>query len=154
LTYPRRLESDKVDDSLERGNEAGSATARGAGKPAPAAKTPASPAPAPTPSPAAKAAAAAQPPATPAPQPSATPSPETATKPLAAAPPVSASAAAAPPAKVSTVDKHAPNAAPGTFYVQVGAFKDKAAAERIVAQLKQKSFAAYGTEGPDGFFNV
>src|SRR5262245_15426512 len=155
LTYAQRLESEKVDDSLERGKESGGAPARGAGKPAPAGKTPASPAPAATASPAPKA-AAAKTPATPAPKPSASPAPEAATKTaVATPPPVSASAVAtAPSSKVAGTEKHAPNTAPGTFYVQVIALKDKAAAERIVAQLKQKNFAAYGTEGPDGFFNV
>ena len=43
----------------------------------------------------------------------------------------------------------------GNFTIQVGAFKDKASAESVVARLKKKGFAAY-VVSPDGegLFNV
>jgi len=156
LTYSKRLESEKVDDSLERGKESGSAPARSAAaKPAPVAekspagKSPAERAPADTPSPAPKAASAKAPPA-PTPKPSSPPAPDAQAKAASAAP----TPAAPSTGKVEAVDKHAPSPAPGTFYVQVGAYKDKATADKIVAQLKRKDFAAYGTEGPGGLFIV
>jgi cell division septation protein DedD len=45
---------------------------------------------------------------------------------------------------------------PGTFTIQVGAFKDGASAESVVGRLKQKGFAAYAVAPatPDGLFNV
>ena len=44
---------------------------------------------------------------------------------------------------------------PGNFTIQVGAFKDKASADSVVARLKAKGFAAYALspEG-EGLFNV
>ena len=43
----------------------------------------------------------------------------------------------------------------GNFTIQVGAFKDKASADSVVARLKNKGFAAYvvSPEG-EGLFNV
>ena len=43
----------------------------------------------------------------------------------------------------------------GNFTIQVGAFKDKASADSVVARLKTKGFAAYvvSPEG-EGLFNV
>src|SRR5262245_6859295 len=93
LTYAARLESEKADDSLQKGARAESSAA------------PAKATPAPRPS-----AAAAKP--TPAPTPSAraTAAPKPTPKPSASA------AASKPPA-------------PGTFTIQVGAFKDKETAD-------------------------
>ena len=56
-----------------------------------------------------------------------------------------ASTAAAPPAA----------ARGGNFTIQVGAFKDRASADRVVTRLKSKGFPAYvvAPEG-DGLFNV
>jgi len=159
LTYAQRLESDKVEDTLERGKGAGAAV-----RSAPP-KAPPSPAPAKaSPSPAAatpstpKVAAATKAPATPAP----TPRPSVAASPQAIAsaaaptpPPVVPSAA--PAAKVPASDKATLKPAAGSFTIQVGAFKDKAAADSVVSRLKGKGFAAYviSPEGADGgLFNV
>ena len=48
-----------------------------------------------------------------------------------------------------------PIVASGNFTIQVGAFKDKASADSVVARLKNKGFAAYvvSPEG-EGLFNV
>jgi cell division septation protein DedD len=45
--------------------------------------------------------------------------------------------------------------AAGNFTIQVGAFKDRASADSVVARLKNKGFAAYvvSPEG-EGLFNV
>ena len=47
--------------------------------------------------------------------------------------------------------------AAGAFTIQVGAFKDRATAESVVAKLKAKGFAAYVVTPPGGdaqLFNV
>ena len=46
--------------------------------------------------------------------------------------------------------------APGTFTIQVGAFKDKASADSVVSRLKGKGFAAYVVSpgAAEGLFNV
>jgi cell division septation protein DedD len=61
--------------------------------------------------------------------------------------------------KPSTAAASASAAGPvgsGQFTIQVGAFKDGAAAETIVSRLKDKGFAAYVVPpgGADGYFNV
>ena len=114
LTYAQRLEADRVDTSLER-----------PAAPKPVEKRSAAPAtPAPT-----RVAAATPPPTTVRPAPK---------RPAA-------------PAATAATPKPTPKPAPATgtagpgqsFSIQVGAFKDKATADSIVARLKTKGFAAY-----------
>ncbi len=72
----------------------------------------------------------------------------------AAAPP---SLPPGPPRAKATVPPPASAPAPsGQFTIQVGAFKDGAAAESIVSRLKDKGFAAYVVPpgGAGGYFNV
>jgi DedD protein len=147
LTYAQRLESDKVEDSLEKGKGAGASSRAAAGKPS------ASPAATPTSSP--KAAATAKSPAPPAPSRPVSPSPQATT--ADSGPAASPGSTAAPTAKVNATEKQTPKPAAGTFTVQVGAFKDKATADSIVKSLKGKGFAAFvfAPEGADGgLFNV
>jgi len=123
LTYAQRLESDKVDDTLASG-------------PALAASASSKP---PVTTPAAKPAQ----PNTPAaiklvPATTLVPKPPTATTPEPAAPP---SVAPKPSAA---------NPTGGAFTIQVGAFKDKATADSMVAKLKAKGFAAYVMTPPGG----
>ena len=127
LTYAQRLESDKTDDGLEKA-KGGTSAARPARAVTPPVTTAAAPA---TTTPAA-------PPVTVA----AVPRP---------APPKPAAAAAAKPVK----GPGGPIVASGNFTIQVGAFKDKASADSVVARLKNKGFAAYvvSPEG-EGLFNV
>jgi len=127
LTYAQRLESDKTDDGLEKA-KGGTSAARPARAVTPPVTTAAAPA---TTTPAA-------PPVTVA----AVPRP---------APPKPAAAAAARPVK----GPGGPIVASGNFTIQVGAFKDKASADSVVARLKNKGFAAYvvSPEG-EGLFNV
>jgi cell division septation protein DedD len=64
--------------------------------------------------------------------------------------PSTATARTTPPAKTPPA-----RPASGAFTVQVGAFKEKLAAETIVSRLKTKGYAAYVTEGAAaGLFNV
>jgi cell division protein FtsN len=127
LTYAQRLESDKTDDGLEKA-KGGTSAARPARAVTPPVTTAAAPA---TTTPAA-------PPVTVA----AVPRP---------APPKPAPATAAKPVK----GPGGPIVASGNFTIQVGAFKDKASADSVVARLKNKGFAAYvvSPEG-EGLFNV
>jgi DedD protein len=81
----------------------------------------------------------------------------TAVKPPPAARPRESSA----PRTSPTVRPVAPAAsgtasAPGSFTIQVGAFKDGASAESVVGRLKQKGFEAYvvAPAAADGLFNV
>ena len=81
----------------------------------------------------------------PAPATTLAPKPPTATTPEPAAP---SSVAAKPPAA---------NPTGGAFTIQVGAFKDRATADSMVAKLKAKGFAAYVMTPPGGnaqLFNV
>ncbi len=145
LSYAQRLESEKPDESLERPKpspmasavpppeKASLAQARAPGKasPAPVASAPA-PAP-PRPAPSAAGASAAQ------------PSP----------PPKRAAESAPKPGPAGTGAHKTAEAAkptPGTFTIQVGAFKDKATADSVVARLKGKGFTAYvlSPGGADG----
>ena len=121
LTYAARLESEKADDTLQKGARADASP--GAAKPTPAPRPSVASAKAtPAPVPSAKASVAPKP----TPKPSAT-----------------AAATSKPPA-------------PGTFTIQVGAFKDKETAEGVVARLKKKGFAAFvvAPDGSDSLFNV
>jgi cell division protein FtsN len=131
LTYPQRLEGDKQEDALEKAKPASTSPAkRLAARPMPGVAPPALH----------PAAAATSAPA----RATATPAPKLA--------PVGSAASLAKPGQ-------APRAvapAAGTFTIQVGAFRDKAAADSVVAGLKGKAFAAYvvspGAAG--GLFNV
>ncbi len=107
--------------------------------------------------PAAAASASSKPPVTrPAPK-LAPPSTQAAIKPvpattLAPKPPVVTT-----PAVTAAPSSAAPNPAAGAFTIQVGAFKDKATADSMVAKLKAKGFAAYVMTPPGGnaqLFNV
>jgi cell division septation protein DedD len=128
LSYSQRLESDRVDESLEK-----PAAARRE-----AAAAPASAAPKPAAASAGSAAATASQPA----PPKAAPAKPTPAKPAPAAKPPA-------PAKVG-----APT--PGTFSIQIGAFKDRGSAESMVAHLKGKGYAAFVVSpvGAEGLFNV
>jgi len=128
LTYAQRLESDKTDDGLEKPKGGTSSTGRAARAVTPPITTAAAPA----------TTAPAAPPVTVA----AVPRP---------APPKPAPAATVKPVK----GPGGPVVASGNFTIQVGAFKDKASADSIVARLKNKGFAAYvvSPEG-EGLFNV
>ena len=128
LTYAQRLESDKTDDGLEKpkgGTPSAGRAARAVTPPVTTAAAPATTAP-------------AAPPVTVA----AVPRP---------APPKPAPAATVKPVK----GPGGPVVASGNFTIQVGAFKDKASADSVVARLKNKGFAAYvvSPEG-EGLFNV
>ena len=127
LTYAQRLESDKTDDGLEKA-KGGTSAARPARAVTPPVTTAAAPA----------TTTLAAPPVTVA----SVPRP---------APPKPAAAAAAKPVK----GPGGPIVASGNFTIQVGAFKDKASADSVVARLKNKGFAAYvvSPEG-EGLFNV
>jgi len=127
LTYAQRLESDKTEDGLEKA-KGGTSAARPARAVTPPVTTAAAPA---TTTPAA-------PPVTVA----AVPRPAT---------PKPAAATAVKPVK----GPGGPIVASGNFTIQVGAFKDKASADSVVARLKNKGFAAYvvSPEG-EGLFNV
>jgi cell division septation protein DedD len=127
LSYSQRLESDRVDDSLEKPAET---RARAAAPPPGAA---ARPAPA--------VASAAPEPAVEKPAPARSAAPK----------PAPAKAAAKP-----TAAPKAAGATPGTFSIQVGAFKDRGSAESMVARLKGKGYAAFAVSpvGADGLFNV
>jgi cell division protein FtsN len=127
LTYAQRLESDKTDDGLEKA-KGGTSAARPARAVTPPVTTAAAPA----------TTTLAAPPVTVA----AVPRP---------APLKPAAAAAAKPVK----GPGGPIVASGNFTIQVGAFKDKASADSVVARLKNKGFAAYvvSPEG-EGLFNV
>jgi len=134
LTYAQRLESDKADDGLDKSKgPAAARSGRTAAAPATGAATSAA-APAATPMPAAPTSARSAPPTR------VTPPPRTA--PAAAATKGGAAKGAPPPGS-------------GNFTIQVGAFKDKAAADSVVGRLKNKGFAAYvvSPEG-EGLFNV
>jgi DedD protein len=133
LTYSQRLEADKAPDDLDGKGEPGKAakpshTVKPA-HPSPSAGAP-SPSSRPSTEPSPKASPSAR--ATPSPFPKPTPSPS-------------------PTADAS------PATTQGNFSIQVGAFKDRASADSIVARLKSKGYAAFvvPTEGTDGdLYNV
>ena len=129
LTYAQRLEADRVDTSLER-----------PAAPKPVEKRSAGPAtPAPT-----RVAAATPPPTTvrPAPKRPAAPA-ATAATPKPTPKPAPATGTAGPGPAAPKAAAPAPAGAGQSFSIQVGAFKDKATADSIVARLKTKGFAAY-----------
>jgi DedD protein len=150
LSYAQRLESDKPDESLAKPQPAPSATTIATPAPAPPARaasakpTPAEPPAAVAPTPAPKEARASRESTRPAPEGKAAESPTTPapTRPAAREP------------KAGRSSKGAP--APGAFTIQVGAFKDGATAETVVARLKGKGFSAFVVppEGDDGLFLV
>lgn len=128
LTYGSTLQGDKL-EGLSSSPRPGAAPAPSAPKPAPAATAPA---------PASK----AKPPQTrgsvaPPPKPTAKPQPNATPKPAS-------SARAAKP--VSTPLSR--------LTIQVGAFKERAAAEAIVKRLKGKGYSAYLVPVSEGLFNV
>jgi cell division septation protein DedD len=151
LSYAQRLESDKPDDSLAKGQtatpSAGTAAAKGA-----------------TPKPSAIPSATSTPPAEVAPLPKegkgakahkATPEPT-----VAQAPPSPTTATARLATKEPKEGKEPKTAkgtaSPGAFTIQVGAFKDRATADSVVSRLKGKGFAALVVppDGSDGLFLV
>ncbi len=136
LTYAQRLEGDKVEDTLEK---PGAAEVKAPPAMKPAASKPPSPAPP-------KAPATATPKSIPSTAPSVASVP-TPKPPMPRATPAVKAEATPPVAKPSS----------GTFTIQVGAFKDRATADSVVARLKGKGYLAYvvapdGAEG--GLFNV
>jgi len=134
LTYARRLEGDRPEDTLERSRP--SARRGAAATPAPPAPVTTRPAPRATPTPAAR--------TTPTPAPTATPTPRATPTPKATAPPRTAPAARATPAPAPA----------GTFSIQVGAFSSRDAANSVVARLKGKGYDAYVVTPSEGLFNV
>jgi DedD protein len=129
LTYAKRLEGDRVEESLERPRASAppATVASAARRAAPPVTRPAAP-------PVTRPAAATTTPAT-----------RPTTPPAAArVPPPTARPAAAPAVGA------------GSFTIQVGAFKDGASAESVVGRLKQKGFEAYvvAPAAADGLFNV
>jgi cell division septation protein DedD len=135
LTYAQRLETEKVDDTLERPRPA--ATAPKPAKPGPTlARVPPSP----------KASPAAAPPTA-----VVKPGPG---GPVGAAPPPRV-ASNVPGTPASIAPAAPPAAAPaGAFTIQVGVFKEKARADAIAARLNGKGFAASVSGGADGPFSV
>jgi cell division septation protein DedD len=92
------------------------------------------------------------------------PSPAALTRP-SPSPSPSPKMAAVVPSPAGTAPRTAPASAPppaaaarpaagGAFALQVGAFKDRATAESMVARLKGKGFAAYLVTPQEGLFNV
>jgi cell division protein FtsN len=139
LRYARRLEGDRRDEGLE--------------SPAPAAST-APPTPEPTPLPTPSARPTATPRATPTPRP--TPTARPTPTPRASPTPRSTPPASPHPSPAASARAAGPAPA-GTFSLQVGAFKERKAAESVVAQLKAKGFPAYVVTpdgAPNGLFNV
>ena len=141
LTYGSSLQGDKVEGLST--SPASAATPAGGGKTTAAAPTPASrPAPAATPR------------QTPAPSPSvkapekATPRPAPRTTPKPAAP-----APTKAPAKATPAARPAPSPL-NRLTIQVGAFKERSAAEAIVKRLKGKGYSAYLVPVSEGLFNV
>lgn len=142
LTYAQRLETEKVDDTLERPRPAATTAPKPVKSSAPFAKIPPSP----------KAVPAATPPPTAVvkagpggPVGAATPPP---TRVASSNPPTTTAPLAAPPAA-------APAAAPaGAFTIQVGVFKEKARADAIATRLKGKGFTTSVSGGADGPFSV
>jgi cell division septation protein DedD len=127
LSYAQRLESDKTDDGLEKPKGGTPSTGRAARAVTPPVTTAAAPA----------TTAPAAPPVT------------------VAAVPRPAPPKPAPAASVKPIKGPGAPIGSGNFTIQVGAFKDRASADSIVARLKNKGFAAYvvSPEG-EGLFNV
>ncbi len=143
LTYAQRLESEKPEEGLDKSPG-----------PAPAGKTPPSTVRAAAPR--AAAVAATTPPPTIA-EATLPPAPQLTGKPagVARGEPLKPSPAAKPSPAVAAAPKGAPPVGGGHFTIQVGAFKERSAADSMVGRLKKKGFAAYvvSPEG-EGLFNV
>ncbi len=157
LTYAQRLESDKADEGLDKSKGAsaakGKAAASGAANSGAAASQPAAGGAGP-----AVTAPAAGTSGQPAPTKARPASPAPGTPAVAHNPPPARGTPAPRPtaaALAKGVAKAAPAVGSGNFTIQVGAFKDKAAADSVVSRLKTKGFAAYvlSPEG-EGLFNV
>jgi DedD protein len=132
LSYARRLEGDRREEGLEK---------------------PASPAPQRTPE--AVASASPEPPPVtlaPSPRPTRTPKPSPSPK---ASPSPKPSPSPSPSPRGALASRNPVSS--GSFTIQVGAFKDRAAADSVAKRLKSKGFAAY-VNAPDGaaggLFNV
>ncbi|HUL80174.1 MAG TPA: SPOR domain-containing protein [Vicinamibacteria bacterium] len=138
FSYPQRLESDRVEEGLEKSRPAGAAT--------PAPPPPAAARPSPTPA-AARPAATKAPPATPAVAPTATPAPA-ATLPTPR-PVATPAVAPRPAAATGALPKPLASSAKG-FAIQVGAFKDKATADGVVTNLKGRGLPAYAVPPAGG----
>ena len=165
LTYAKRLEGEKADDGLERAKGAPAGATKGATSRAAEVATVVGRAEAPPSVPR----TVSSPAGTAAPSGTAAPA---AAGSVAGAASVGVPATRVPPAgKPAAVKPGVPgpgfplqsaagtkNAgpAPGSFAIQVGAFKDGASAESVVGQLKTKGFAAYVVPpaAPEGLFNV
>lgn len=130
LTYGSTLQGDKI-EGLSSSPRPGAAPAPSAPKPAPAAKIKPAVAATPRQTPQTRGSVAPPPKPTAKPQPKATPKP------------VSSARAAKP---VSTPLNR--------LTIQVGAFKERAAAEAIVKRLKGKGYSAYLVPVSEGLFNV
>lgn len=128
LTYNQRLESERVDDSLGKAHSGQERGGAAATRTVPPPQAPAAAVPAKT----------------------------TDVKPAAATPAPIKSAAARPSPSGRPAPAKTSGPAPGTFSIQVGAFKDKASAESMVSRLKSKGYAAFVVPpaGGDGLFNV
>jgi DedD protein len=141
LNYAQRLEGERVEESLERTRPASAAPppVPTAGRPGPA-ETAAPPR-----------VVASQPPKVAAASPAAAPPGTGGTAPKRE--PAQKTAPSTPPVAKPA---EGPRPAPGTFAVQVGAFKDKATADSVGARLKAKGFMAYVLPpgGADGLFVV
>jgi len=151
-SYPQRLESDKPEDGLEKKGAKASAQAPAAthaATPAPAAVHTPTPAPAavhsPSPTTAAVASGSAKQspslPPVPTPRPAVTTAPAASATPAPVATPTPAPAPAAAHA-AGALPKALPSTASGS-YIQLAAFKDKAAADSMVKSLKARGFPAY-----------
>jgi cell division septation protein DedD len=139
-SYPQRLESDKPEDGLDKKGAKAAAQA-------PAATHAATPAPAavhtqtPTPAPAAAHSQSPSLPPVPTPRPAVTTAPAASSTPAPVATPTPAPAPAAAHA-AGALPKALPSTASGS-YIQLAAFKDKAAADSMVKSLKARGFPAY-----------
>jgi cell division septation protein DedD len=147
FTYAKRLDGDKVEETLEKPVDQAPA-----GAPArPAATKPAATKPAAT-KPAATKPAATEPapPVTAAARPS--PSPKAAAARPSPAPTAAPAATPSVPPAAATVASAAAGA--GHLTIQVAALKDKASAEAAAKNLKGKGYAAYVAEASSGLFAV
>jgi cell division septation protein DedD len=161
LTYAQRLDSDKVDKTLAKPEDA-RAEKPAPEKGAPAAAQPtaaparATPAPAkPTPAPAKATRATAK--ASPEAKASASAAEKTAPARTQAQTKPASHAASQPPESAAAAQARGPQPSgpAGSFTIQVGAFKDKETAASVAARLQKRGFAAYVvTPAGAGLFNV
>jgi cell division septation protein DedD len=135
LTYAQRLEGEKTEEALEKPRPQATAAVTSAVRAAADAKA-----------------------AKPSPRPERAAGTEAGTPAAKASPAVAATKSPEPPPRTSPPPTVTPPAvAPATgFAIQVGAFRDRAAADSIVARLKGKGFGAYAVApaAADGLFNV